>query len=730
MASLIPPAGLNPAPVTPAEIDDTAGTSPDPTPAPLEPAKLAALGGKLMSDFKVYEADRRTVELQWTRNYRQFRGIYDPEIEQQIGKDRSRAFPKLTRVKCVSMVARLMNLLFPSDEKNWTLLASPVPNLSQSDLQSVLDKVAKSGGPITDEAITQAVQSFASDRAVNLEREIADQLTELGGSRQVSYVQLCRRVLMSGVLYGAGVLKGPFARSTKQRRWKIGDDNTVQAVDTDVMVPQFDFVSLWDYYPDMTAKYLHQMDGQFQRIVMSRQQVRQLADNDQFMSASIATWLRNNQKGNYVERSFEADIRTLGNNTTANVNKGSKYEVIVWDGLLSGHYLAGCGVTVGDDQMAEMFDCIVWMLGDTVIRVSMSPWQMVGEKQHISRYHHFVFEEDEANILGNGLPTVMRDSQLAVCAATRMLIDNASVVCGPMLEVNRRLLMTGQDVKGVHAYRTWDRDDDDLNTINVPAVRAINIESHINDLSAISKMFSDFADQETFVNPATGGDMQKGPSEPFRTAAGASMLQGAAALPFKDVVRNFDVFTESVINSLVLFNKYFNTKASIKGDFQTVARGATSLIAKEVRGIGFDNLANTMKPEEALNIDWRKFLKQRCLVRDIDFSDIAVDEAELAQRQQAQASAQQQQQQQQDALLQAQVKKLLADAVKALTQSDKNRASADASTYSAVVDGLHKGAAPSDVAAARAGAAGPPTGVLATHSIQHPVAPPSTETPQ
>jgi hypothetical protein len=73
--------------------------------------------------------------------------------------------------------------------------------------------------------------------------------------------------------------------------------------------------------------------------------------------------------------------------------------------------------------------------------------------------------------------------------------------------------------------------------------------------------------QETFVNPATGGDMQKGPSEPFRTAAGASMLRGDAALPFKDVVRNFDVFTESVISSLILFNHKFNDNPKVKGDF-------------------------------------------------------------------------------------------------------------------------------------------------------------------
>ena len=32
---------------------------------------------------------------------------------------------------------------------------------------------------------------------------------------------------------------------------------------------------------------------------------------------------------------------------------------------------------------------------------------------------------------GQGLPYVVRDSQLSICAATRMTLDNASITCGP-----------------------------------------------------------------------------------------------------------------------------------------------------------------------------------------------------------------------------------------------------------------------------------------------------------
>jgi hypothetical protein len=271
----------------------------------------------------------------------------------------------------------------------------------------------------------------------------------------------------------------------------------------------------------------------------------------------------------------------------------------------------------------------------------------------------------------------------------------------------------------VHAYKVWDRDDESPTTLAYPAVREIKMDSHINELIAVNQMFREFADMETFINPATGGDMQKGPSEPFRTAAGASMLQGLAALPFRDVVRNFDVFTESVIGSLVLFNKHFNDKPSIKGDFQPIARGSTSLIAKEVRGIGYDNLVSTITPEEKLYVDHRFLLKERVAVRDMD-PRVMVDDAEATRREQAQAQSQQDQDARNAKLIEATIRKTLADAVKGITQSDKNSAAADASNYNAILGGLEKGVTPQEIAHLREGTAhGLPDGVLTKMEVEN-----------
>jgi hypothetical protein len=685
----------------------------DAAPLPRDRDRLRALGNRLADRFKQYESARKLQELKWTRNLRQFLGEYDPEVK--IDKERSQAYPRITRVKCISFLSRMMNLLFPQTEKNWGIEISPVPNLSREDLQQVLAEAQQHAQTtqtqLNDELIEQAIRDFAKKRADNLSQEVSDQLTEIGGSRNVSYVSLCRRVMLSGIMYGVGVMKGPFTRTQLRRTWQK-DEQTGQYVATEVpgFRPHFEFVPIWEYYPDMSAKHFYQMDGQFQRMVMSMSQMRELADRPDFFGDTIKGILKNNPQGNFKEKQFESDLRTMGVSTNVSPNTTTKYEVLVWEGYVSAEDIKACGVVLPEGFEADTADASIWMVDNQIIKGDVSPWLALEPDQRTAMYHHFLFEEDDSNLMGNGLPNIMRDSQMAIAAATRMLLDNASVTCGPNLEVNVDLLRPGQDVQTVQPYKLWSREGMGAEA-QWPAVREINIASHIPELKEVVEMFMDFADRETFVNPATGGDMQGQPSEPMRTAAGASMIHGMAALPFKDAVHNFDTFTISVVQSLILFNKHFNPDPNIRGDFQPIARGSTSLIAKEVRGMALDNLAATLQPEERPYLNWHKLLTERLRVRDVDASIVVVSDLEanmIDQQNQAKAAEQAASAKE---MLTAQIRETLASAVKSLTQSDANSAKADAATqkqtidvYNAMLKGLESGVTPADVHAATQGA--------------------------
>jgi hypothetical protein len=658
---------------------------------------LRALGQELNKLFTQYASDRQLTELKYLQNLRQYLGIYDPEIESQLAPQRSRAYPRLTRVKCISVLSRLMNLMFPGDERNWELGASPSPEMSPQDIQQAVQDLMQSrqqqglDTQMTPDLIDMAAQQLADARAEKISKLIDDQLQEIGGDQTLDYILLNRKVIDSGIKFGVGLLEGPFVRTEQKTGWVVSQGGQFAPQTITIYKPQFNFVPVWDFYPDMSARQLPG-EGYFIRKVMGRSQLRKLADREDFFGDQIKNYLSINQgRGNYKPRNFETQLRTIG--TKANVSDTptdpqGKYEVIVWKGPVSAGKLMELGVEIADANKADDVEAEVWLIDGTVIKADMNPWRKMGLE--VQTVHCFVFDENDSSPIGDGLPNIVRDSALSIGAATRMMLDNASVVCGPNLELTMSLLRQDQDLKTVEGYKIWYRnDDEDAQTTAFPAVREIKIEGHLAELQGLVELFSKFADAETFVGPATGGDMQQMPSEPMRTAAGASMLRGDAALPFKDIVRNFDFFTQSVILSLVHFNKKFNPQLAPEGDYNVVARGATSLIAKEVRGMQLDQLVQTLTDDERDWIDMGKLTKARLASRDLQ--SILVSDAQAAQNKDARQQAQAAMQAQNDKTTEATVREMLARAYKEITQGQKNASTADAQTATSVIQILEHG---------------------------------------
>lgn len=588
--------------------------------------------------------------------------------------------------------------MFPGNERNWELKASPSPDMTPEDVmaavQSVMMKRQEAGLPmeITNDEVEAAVTRLANERAEALALLIDDQLQELGGDQTTDYLALNRKVAASGIMYGMGVLRGPFVRSQDKTQWGMDPMTGMPAPQTrKEYKPLFEFLPVWDFYPDMSAKTFRSMDGYFTRVVMSRAQVRKLADREDFFGHLVKEYLRRTPVGNYKAQPFETELRTMGVKVNVNEQKveTAKYEVIVWNGSISGELLRTAGVEIPQEQVADDIDAEIWMLDGNVIKADINPWRKLGVD--VSTIHVFLFDEDDTSPVGNGLPFVVRDSQMSIAASARMLLDNASVVCGTNLEINTDIARMDQDLTSVHAYKIWYREGTGPEA-QYPAVRPIQMDSHIDELLKTIDLFMRFADMETFVGPATGGDMERGPSEPMRTAAGASMLRGDAALPFKDIVRNYDSFTQSLITSLVQFNRKFNPGRAKAGDYNVIARGATSLIAKEVRGMQLDQLAVTLTPEEKIHVDERKMIEQRFAVRDLN--DLLVPKDEASRRKEAAVQAANEAQEQQNQMLAAEVRKTMAEAFKNITQGQKNAAAADAQTAKSAIDILTQGLTP------------------------------------
>ena len=598
-------------------------------PPQINESKLNDFGTRLFAQYEKYKIDRKPAEERWLRALRQFRGIYDSEVLSMIPKNCSKAYPKLTRWKVIGTIARLMAMLFPQTEKNYGIAPSPMPDLPLEQLQEVLNRhvmekaAATQTDPrdvvCTDEEIEKAIVEYAKGRSDRMETKIDDDLQEM------EYVTLARRVVFSATLYNIGILQGPLNVKKKSRTWRR-DPNLggYTAVEEDKLRPLYEFLPVWSYYPDMGAVSLDKQDGYFIRHIMTRGEVEALADRPDFLSERVHKWLRENTSGNHKPLDWEEQIKGEPKSDRHNMTgTTTKYEAAAYYGSVTGHDLRAAGVPISDAQVGLTFNGNVWTLDNTIIKCRLLP---LGAE--VKQHHVFMFEEDDLSLMGNGLCDTLRDSQLSVCETARAALDNMSVI-GPMMEVNDDLLTLGQDVT-ISKHKVWRREGEGQSA-GVAAVRNINVESHLSELVTLLNVFMEFGDKESGLPPPSLGDTSGGGSEALRTSKNASIFMGAAALPVRDTVRNFDTFTTSVISALVAWNKKFDPHPSRDGDFNIIARGSTSLVSKEILATALNEFGVSLAPEERAHIKERKLLEAKMKANDIP-ADLLEDEAVAQQK--------------------------------------------------------------------------------------------------
>src|SRR5690606_8321539 len=359
---------------------------------------LVKLGSILMGRFSVYKKDRAPAEEQWLKNLRQYLGQYDPDYESSLAPETSRAYPKRTRVKCVSMVSRLMSLLFPAGERNWSLTASAVPSVPAETLIEALNEWRRQNPEVapTQSILDQLVLDVAKASAEAQQKAIEDQLKDVNPYDSCDYETLVRRVVHSAVLYGPGVVKGPMVISDRMSRFKLDEQGVVQVVEVDALRPYFEFVPCWNYYPDMSASSFEQMEGEFQRHVYSRAQLLQLAEREDFDGDLIRVLVDNNPEGNYERYNYENLLQTLGGQAATAVKETSKFELIEYWGSAPAKLLRKAGLDIAEDVRGEV-RYNAWLLCGRIVKLGENPFPF-GTKV----YHQFVFEEDEVNLMGSG----------------------------------------------------------------------------------------------------------------------------------------------------------------------------------------------------------------------------------------------------------------------------------------------------------------------------------------
>lgn len=646
-------------------------------------AQVDALGSTLLAEFAQAELDRRQTEERWLSDLRQYKGQYDPAVLAKIGPNRSKAFVRKTRVKIKTIDSRVADLLFPAGtEKNWEIDTTPVPSVSPEQKSLVARRLSEmaQGQPVPPEMVEQAILKMAKEAAKKMAKVIDDQLVE------ARYKDVAIKTVHSGHLYGTGVMKGPLVERKIRTRF-VQQGNSWIAKSETYVVPFVDYVPLWRFYPDMSATELDQCRYAYERHQMTKADLVDLSQRKSFNKERIINYIKSNPQGEVKLRYFDNELRVIGERNSTQGNKAGTYEVLERWGWVDGLSLKDAGVAVPENRTHETFFSNVWLLPDgQIIKAVLQPINGVTWP-----YHMYYFDKDETSIFGEGIASIMRDDQTMINAATRMMLDNGGITSGPQLEVNPSLLASLDKVEEVFPWKIWLRNNSNPGT---PAIRAIEMPNNLGNLSGMADRFENNADETTAIPRYMSGENTS--SGAAGTASGMSMLMGAANIVIKDLITSYDEgITRPFLQALYRWNMQFHKDNSIKGDFDVKARGAASLVAKEVRARQLNEFAAMTANElDGPYIKRDALLRQRAEANEL--SEVVKTEDEVAAEQNNQmAQMQQQAAMQQQQLVMAELAKkvevLTAQAAKAMAEVDLIRAKAVSTKVEAVYAALQAG---------------------------------------
>lgn len=616
-------------------------------------AKLSAMGTFLRAQFDDVSRKRSATEDRFLKDLRQYRGIYDPEVEKKLSKNRSRLFSRITRTKVKAFDARMTEMLFPANnDKNWEISPTPRPNVAETPLfqqmkqaalsqklMAMVEQVAQQQqidpeqaqrllaeqmqqGMIPPPQLAREEQvklaEVAADQScANMRSVIADQLAE------IKYRKLCSRVIHSGNLFGTGILKGPLVQLHSDQQWQMAEGGEGWELGSaNSLLPYLEFVPVWDFYPDPDARSLPECEFMYQRHVKTRDKVVELAHLPEFDKETIVQYLQDVRGGDCEVRDWENLIDgTNEHNDTHDRRPHNRYEVLEFWGALNGSQMAELGLDVDDVDPGDTRWVNLWVLGEFIIKATVTP---IDGMDHI--YHCYYFDKDETSFWAEGLAALMRDDQSGVNASIRAMMDNAARTVGPMWEVNVDLLPPGERTRDIYPDRMIFR----RGAPQSPALRAIQTESRIKEFMAIRDTFENNIHENT-VPSYMHGNQDGGVG---RTVGGLSMLMGAANVNIKEQIGHFDEgITKTVIAGFYHWNMLFNPDPMVKGDYSVVARGSTSLVAKELRAQQLDQLLPVISTPQFLPfINSRVLLGEIFKARDLDDTEILLDEQQVNDR--------------------------------------------------------------------------------------------------
>jgi hypothetical protein len=547
--------------------------------------------------FSRSEEGRRSDETRWLRAYRNYRGLYGPDV-QFTETEKSRVFIKVTKTKTLAAYGQIVDVLLSNDRFPISIDPSVLPDgvvdsvhfdpkeppstekqkmnipfgedgsagitagFSLDTLEEMLGAMKddlkdlpnlKKGPGVTPTSLTFNPALVAAKK---MEKKIHDQLDESNASKHL------RSVAFEMALFGTGVMKGPFGTNKEYPNWNE-DGKYNPLIKT---VPELSSVSIWNFYWDSDANNTDECQYVIERHKLNRSQMRALKRRPFFRANVIDEVIAEGES--YTKKYWEDDLKDFAPNFGVD-----RFEVLEYWGSVDVDMLIDNDINIPSELDGEgELQANIWYCNGKIIRLVLNPF-----KPSKIPYYAVPYELNPYSLAGVGIGENMDDTQTLMNGFMRMAVDNAVLSGNLVFEIDETNLVPGQDFS-VHPGKVFRRQGgapgQSLFGTKFPNVAQENLQ--------LFDKARQLSDESTGLPSFSHG--QTGVSGVGRTASGISMLMNAASGGVKTVIKNIDDYLLGPIGKAYFnFNMQFDYDPEIKGDLEVNARGTESLMANEVR---------------------------------------------------------------------------------------------------------------------------------------------------
>jgi hypothetical protein len=607
-------------------------------------SKMQIFGGGLQTLFNKQVSLKAEVEERWLNDLRHYNGRYDRDTEARMAQpgtnggrqNSSRVFVNLTRAKTNLGESKLSDMVLPTDDRNWGIKPTPVPEISKmmedttpvqlADGSTAVDPETQQ--PHTGRDMAQVIMEAARKACDAMQNEIDDQLTEC------QFNSVGREIIHDACVMGTGIIKGPMIERSTKRAWVKRDGVWVMDVKQGIK-PTATRVDPWNFFPDMAAVKWVDCEFVFERHLLNRKQIRKLAKQPGFMAEQVSRVLESASNASSANLNYLNELREISGITQ--IQNDSRYEVLEYHGPVSKSDLIVCGCDgVDENNPLEEYEGTVWLCNGIVIKVALHHMD-----SETLPYNVLCWEEDDTCVFGFGIPYRMRAPQRVMNASWRMVLDNAGLSTGPQLLINRGLVEPADGKWELSPRKIWWMNTKDPHFRADYAMQAFNIQSNQADLTAIFNIAHQLADEETSLPQMQMGGQSAEMNQPamLKTLGGTALWMSSNNIMMRRAVKNWDDrIIVPFITRFYDWNMQFNEKDDIKGDFSIDARGTSVLLVREMQARnmeGFINAAMTL-PDGAKELKPRGMLKSMAKSMQVPIDEImrtddeakAADEAE------------------------------------------------------------------------------------------------------